>query len=94
VGARQSLQDYLQPVVPDDPGLKRVANANENAYTIVTMAGTEAQSFSCNKTKNLSPMVRITEASSPSARPTETILQRYMSFGASKETRGRLWRGG
>ena len=53
VGARHSLQDYLQPVVPDDPELKRVVQANDNAYVIVSMPGTEAQSFSCNKTKKL-----------------------------------------
>lgn len=53
VGARQSLQDYLEPVVPNDPQLKRVVHVNDKAYTIVTMPGTEAQTFSCSKTKKL-----------------------------------------
>ena len=53
VGTRKSLQDYLQPVVPDDPKLKRVTHGNDNAYAIVWVPGTEAQSLSCSKTKKL-----------------------------------------
>lgn len=43
----------FQPVVPDDPELKRAVHSNDNAYAIVAMPGTEAQSFSCNKRKKL-----------------------------------------
>lgn len=53
VGTRKSLQDYLQPVVPDDPKLKRVIHGNDNAYAIVLVPGAEAQSLSCSKTKKL-----------------------------------------
>ena len=53
VGTRNSLQDYLKPVVPDDPKLKRVIHENDNAYPIFLVSGTEAQSLGCSKTKKL-----------------------------------------
>jgi hypothetical protein len=53
VGARNSLQDYLKAVVPDDPSLKQVIHTNYSSYAIVLVPGSEAQTMSCSKSKKL-----------------------------------------
>ncbi|MGC2110920.1 MAG: hypothetical protein WA655_15470 [Candidatus Korobacteraceae bacterium] len=55
VGASKHLADVVEPVDPDHPGLKLVPHAGEDAYTVVAVPDSLAETFMCEKESRQHP---------------------------------------